>query len=292
MKPTIPEKELLNCGNAACQGCGALLAMRYCLKALGEKTIVVVPAGCWTILSGAFPTTAFKIPMFHTAFETAASCACGVKAALRMQGKDDINVLAWAGDGGTLDIGLQALSGAAERNDDFIYICYDNEAYMNTGIQRSSSTPYGAATTTTPANMYKDTPKKDITEIMISHNLPYVATASVSYPEDFIAKLQYAKTIRGTKFIHIIAPCPPGWKYSSEKTVELGRLAVKTGIFPLYEFKNNRYIVRKIDDRIPVEKYLSLQGRFKHIDKQIIDNIQSYVDKRLAILAAKEKMEF
>ena len=292
MRLTIPSEELLNSGNAACQGCGALLAMRYCLKALGEKTVIVVPAGCWTILSGAFPTSAFKIPMFHTAFETAASCACGVKAALRMQGKDDINVLAWAGDGGTFDIGIQALSGAAERNDDFIYICYDNEAYMNTGIQRSSSTPYGAATTTTPANMPKNTHKKDIVEIMIGHNMPYVATASVAYPEDFIRKVSYAKSIKGTKFIHIMAPCPPGWKYSSEKTIELGRLAVSSGIFPLYEFKEGRYIVRKVENKIPVEKYLTLQGRFKHMSKEQISQIQSYVDRHLAILSAKEKMQF
>jgi pyruvate ferredoxin oxidoreductase beta subunit/2-oxoisovalerate ferredoxin oxidoreductase beta subunit len=264
--------------------------MRYCLKALGEKTIIVVPAGCWTILSGAFPTTAYKIPMFHTAFETAASCACGVKAALRMQGKDDINVLAWAGDGGTLDIGIQALSGAAERNDDFIYVCYDNEAYMNTGIQRSSSTPYGAATTTTPANMFKDTPKKDIIEIMIAHNIPYAATAAIAYPEDLIKKVQTAKSIKGTKFIHILVPCPPGWKYSSEKTIQLSRLAVATGAFVLYEFKGGKYIVKKIDNKKSIEEYLALQGRFKHLSKQEIQEIQTQVDRRLEILLKKEQL--
>ena len=290
MKPTIPEQELLYSGNAACQGCAALLGMRYCLKALGEKTIVVVPASCWTILSGAFPTTAFKIPMFHTAFETAASCACGVKAALRMQGKDDITVLAWAGDGGTLDIGIQALSGAAERNDDFIYICYDNEGYMNTGIQRSSSTPYGAATTTTPANMFKDTPKKDISEIMVAHNIPYVATASIAYPEDFIKKVQTAKSIKGLKFIHLFAPCPPGWKYSSEKTIHLGRLAVSTGVFVLYEYRDGKYTVKRIENKRPVEEYLAPQGRFKHLTKDEIKYIQDGVDRRLAILLKKEQL--
>jgi pyruvate ferredoxin oxidoreductase beta subunit/2-oxoisovalerate ferredoxin oxidoreductase beta subunit len=264
--------------------------MRYCLKALGLKTIVVVPAGCWTILSGAFPTTAYKVPMFHTAFETAASCACGVKAALKVQGKDDITVLAWAGDGGTLDIGIQALSGAAERNDDFIYVCYDNEAYMNTGIQRSSSTPYGAATTTTPASMFKDTPKKDITEIMISHNIPYVATACIAYPEDFIKKVQTAKSIRGTKFIHLLAPCPPGWKYSSEKTILLGRLAVSTGVFPLYEFTDGRYTVKRIENKRPVEEYLSQQGRFRHLTKDQIKTIQDNVDRRLETLLKRERL--
>lgn len=290
MKLTIPEKELLYSGNAACQGCGALLGMRFCLKALGENTIVIVPAGCWTILSGAFPTTAFKIPMFHTAFETAASCACGVKAALRMQGKDDINVLAWAGDGGTFDIGIQALSGAAERNDDFIYVCYDNEAYMNTGIQRSSSTPYGAATTTTPANMFKNTPKKDISEIMAAHNIPYMATASIAYPEDFVKKVQTANSIRGMKFIHILAPCPAGWKYPSEKTIQLGRLAVNTAIFVLYEVRDGKYTVKKIENKRPVEEYLLLQGRFRHLGKEEIRRIQSDIDRRLEMLLKKEQL--
>ncbi len=290
MKLSIPKEEYIYSGNAACQGCGALLAMRYCLKALGGKTVIVIPAGCWTILSGAFPTTAFKIPMFHTAFETAASCACGVKAALRMQGKDDINVLAWAGDGGTFDIGLQALSGSAERNDDIIYICYDNEAYMNTGIQRSSSTPYGAVTTTTPQDMFKNTPKKDISEIMAAHNIPYVATACVSYPEDFIKKLEFAKSIKGMKFIHILTPCPAGWKYSSRKTVELGRLAVMTGIFVLYEVRAGQYTVKKIEKRIPVSEYLLTQGRFKHLSKPDIEKIQADVDARLAKLLKKEQM--
>lgn len=290
MKLTIPEKELLYTGNAACQGCGALLAMRYCLKVLGEKTIVVIPAGCWTILSGAFPTTAFKIPMFHTAFETAAACASGVKAALRMQGKDDINVLAWAGDGGTLDIGLQALSGAAERNEDFIYICYDNEGYMNTGIQRSSATPYGAVTTTTPVNMFKDTQKKNIDEIMIAHNVPYAATACVSHPEDFIKKIETARSIKGMKFIHILVPCPPGWKYSSERTIQLGRLAVAACIFPLYEFKDGKYIVKKIEAKKSVEEYLTLQGRFKHLNKEQIEYIQADVDKRWQMLLKKGQL--
>jgi len=290
MKVTIPKEECIYSGNAACQGCSALLGMRYCLKALGEKTIIVVPAGCWTILSGAFPTTAFKIPMFHTAFETAASCASGVKSALRMQGKDDITVLAWAGDGGTVDIGIQALSGAAERNEDFIYICYDNEGYMNTGIQRSSATPYGAATTTTPPNMFKNTQKKNIAEIMAAHNIPYVATACISYPEDFIKKVQTAKSIKGTKFIHLLAPCPPGWKYASEKTIAMGRLAVTTGVFALYEVRDGKYTVKKIENRKPVNEYLNEQGRFKHLTKEHIALIQSDVDKRFENLLKKEQL--
>ena len=290
MKLTIPQQELVYSGNAACQGCAGLLAMRYCLKALGDKTIVVVPACCWTVLSGAFPATAFNVPMFHTAFETAASCACGVKAALRMQGKDDINVLAWAGDGGTFDIGIQALSGAAERNDDFIYVCYDNEAYMNTGIQRSSSTPYGAATSTTPSNMFKNEYKKDIDSILAAHNIPYMATASVAYPEDLIKKVQTANSIRGLKFIHIIAPCPPGWRYPSEKTIALSRLAVETAVFPLYEVKDGKYTVRKTGDKKPVAEYLKPQGRFRHLKKEEIEYIQAETDKRFELLLKKEQL--
>ena len=160
IKPRIPEQELMYSGHLACPGCGASLSMRYALKALGPKTMVIIPACCWSIIAGPFPYSALGVPIYHTAFETAAAVASGLKAALDQKGKSDVTVMAWAGDGGTFDIGFQALSGAAERNDDFIYVCYDNEAYMNTGIQRSSSTPYGAWTTTTPEKHLKERPKK------------------------------------------------------------------------------------------------------------------------------------
>lgn len=289
VKFTIPEDEIMRPGHVACQGCGAALAMRYALKALGKDTIVVIPACCWSVLAGPFPYATLGVPVFHTAFETAASTAAGVTAGLEIKKVKGVNVLAWAGDGGTADIGLQALSGAAERGDNFIYICYDNEAYMNTGIQRSSLTPYGAWTTTTPANDFKARPKKNMIEIMAAHDIPYAATASVSYPEDFIAKLKKIKGIYGTKYIQILAPCPPGWKYSSEKTIRLGRLAFETCIYPLYEVIEGKYIVKKPAQKKLVEEYLSLQGRFSHLDKNMIEKIQKGVDIAWERLLGRER---
>ena len=289
LRGAIPSRELMLSGHLACQGCGAALAMRYVLKALGEETIAVIPACCWTIIAGAFPYSALRVPLFHTAFETAASAAAGIKAGLEILGKGDITVLAWAGDGGTFDIGLQALSGAAERNDDIIYVCYDNEAYMNTGIQRSSATPWRAWTTTTPTRHPKDEPKKDMMAIMAAHRIPYAATASPAYPEDLIRKVKKAKAIRGTKFIHIISPCPPGWKSASELSVKLARLAVQTKIFPLYEVEEGlKWRINLEPKGLPVEEYLKLQGRFQHLSPEEVRKIQETVDaewerlKRLA----------
>jgi len=288
LRGEIPQRELLFPGHLACQGCGAALAMRLALKALGEKTIVVIPACCWTIIAGAFPYSALKVPLFHTAFETAASAAAGIRAGLEMTGQGEVTVLAWAGDGGTFDIGLQALSGAAERNDDIIYVCYDNEAYMNTGIQRSSATPRLAWTTTTPEKHPKDEPKKDMVAIMAAHRIPYAATASPAYPEDLVRKFQKAQAIHGTKFIHIISPCPPGWKYSSELSVKLARLAVQTRIFPLYEVEEGqRWTINLEPEGLPVKEYLKLQGRFRHLKDEDIELIQETVDAEWRRLMAK-----
>lgn len=280
---TLPERELMGSGHLGCQGCGGALAMRYALKALGEKTIVVIPACCWTIIAGPFPYTSLKVPVLHTAFETAAVAASGVRAALDIQGDTETTVLAWAGDGGTFDIGLQSLSGAAERNENIIYICYDNEAYMNTGIQRSGATPFLAWTTTTPEKTPKSEPKKDIMAIMVAHRIPYAATATVAYPDDFIRKVQKAKSIYGTKFLHVLAPCPPGWKAPSEWAIKLSRLAVQTRVFPLYEVEDGeRYILNepKDDTALPVSEYLKLQGRFGHLTEKDIQAIQDLIDKR------------
>ena len=200
----VSQDELLLNGHVACQGCGGALAMRLALKALGENTVITIPACCWTIISGDVLYHALKVPVFHTAFETAAITASGLKAGLRIKGKEDTTVMAWAGDGGTFDIGIQALSGAAERNEDIIYAVYDNEAYMNTGIQRSSATPWGAWTTTTPVRHPEDKPKKNIMEIMAAHGIPYAATATPAYPEDLIRKFKKAKEIKGMRFIHIL----------------------------------------------------------------------------------------
>jgi pyruvate/2-oxoacid:ferredoxin oxidoreductase beta subunit len=252
--------------------------MRYCLKALGKKTVVVIPACCWTIIAGPFPYSSLEVPLYHTPFETAAAAASGIKAGLEKRGLD-WTVLAWAGDGGTFDIGLQALSGAAERNDDIIYVCYDNEAYMNTGIQRSSATPLGAWTTTTPEKHPKDEPKKDMMRIMAAHRIPYAATASVAYPEDLIKKMRKAKDLTGTKFIHILSPCPPGWKMPSEISLGISRLAVDTKVFSLYEVERGEYYnITEQPKGKPVQEYLHLQGRFRHLSKDDIDLIQETVD--------------
>jgi len=288
----VSQDELLLNGHVACQGCGGALAMRLALKALGENTVITIPACCWTIISGDVLYHALKVPVFHTAFETAAITASGLKAGLRMKGKGDTTVLAWAGDGGTFDIGIQALSGAAERNEDIIYAVYDNEAYMNTGIQRSSATPWGAWTTTTPVRHPEDKPKKNIMEIMAAHGIPYAATATPAYPEDLIRKFKKAKEIKGMRFIHILAPCPPGWKIPSDISIKIARLAVKTGVFPLYEIENGKkYTINYLPpEKLPVVEYLKLQGRFKHLKEEDVELIQKMVDENLENLKRKHEL--
>lgn len=290
------ERELVCSGHYACQGCGGVIAMRHALGTLGERTVVVLPACCWSVIAGPYPYSALRVPVIHTAFETGGSTASGVRAALDMQGKSDINVLTWAGDGGTFDIGLQSLSGAVERNENIIYTCYDNEAYMNTGIQQSSATPMRAWTTTSPESFPKDTQKKDIVQILAGHKIPYVATTSIGFPDDLRAKFEKAKSIQGTKFIHVLAPCPSGWKYSSELTVRLARLATHCKIFPIYEvFDGERYVINIEPEGRPVSDYLSMQGRFSHLTQRQIDEIQARVDydwEHLLHKAMLEKFEF
>ncbi|HEY5596985.1 MAG TPA: 3-methyl-2-oxobutanoate dehydrogenase subunit beta [Candidatus Bipolaricaulota bacterium] len=286
----IPEAEYMYSGHLACSGCGASLGMRLALKALGEQTMVVLPACCWSIIAGPFPYSTLKLPLFHTAFETAAATASGLRAALDVKGKREVTVVAWAGDGGTFDIGLQALSGAAERNENFIYICYDNEAYMNTGIQRSSATPQGAWTTTTPQGQLENRPKKDIDQIMAAHGIPYIATASVAYPDDLIRKIEKAKNMQGLRFIHLLAPCPPGWKISSQETIQMARLAVKTKVFPLYEIEDGeRYTLGLEPEALPVRDYFERQGRFRYLQPADYERIQREVDRRFEKLKAKSQ---
>lgn len=293
MSPAIPDEELLLSGHLACPGCGGALAMRHALKALGKETILVIPACCWSIIAGAFPYSSVEVPLFHTAFETAGSVASGVKAALEILGDTKTQVVAWAGDGGTFDIGFQALSGAVERNEDFIYVCYDNEAYMNTGIQRSSATPWGAWTTTTPVRHSKERPKKDIVAIMAAHRIPYTATATVAYPEDLIRKVKKAKEIRGAKFIHILSPCPPGWKSEPAHSIKLSRLAVQTKVFPLYEVEHGKeWRITVWPKRfVSVREYLKLQGRFAHLTEENIQTIQDNVDRAWEELVEKAEAE-
>lgn len=288
---SIPEDELLTSGNLACAGCGASLSMRLALKGLGKPTVLAIPACCWTIIPGAWPVSIMDVPLFHCAFETTAATISGIKAAFRKRGMDDICVVGWAGDGGTLDIGIQALSGAAERNDDILYICYDNEAYMNTGIQRSSGTPQGSWTTTTPVKNPKSEPKKDIDEIMIAHKVPYLATATAAYPHDMIAKFKKARSIKGTRFIHLFASCPTGWRMPENLSIKIMRLAVLSNIFPLYEVEDGEFYRQTVipDEIVPVDEYIHLQGRFRHLTEEAVKEFQSMVDKRFEHL--KERFE-
>lgn len=285
---SIPEEELVYCGHLACPGCGGALAMRLVLKALGKDAIFTMPACCWSVIDGPMPYTSLSVPLYHTAFETAAAAASGIRAALEMKGNNKTTVVAWAGDGGTFDIGIQALSGAAERNEDFIYICYDNEAYMNTGIQRSSATPLGAWTTTTPYDNPKAESKKDIIKIMAAHKIPYIATATLAFPEDLIRKIKKAKNYYGTKFIHILAPCPPGWKTQPEWTIKLSRLAVECKVFPLLEVeKGEKYFLNYIPKGLHIKEYIKYQERFKHLKEEDIENLQAEVEKNWQELLTK-----
>jgi len=285
------KEELIYPGSFACPGCGLMIAFRHVLKALGKNTAVITTAGCGSVVAGSYPQTISKVPFFHCSFGTAAATAAGLKAGFDMMGKGSINVLAWAGDGGTFDIGLQSLSGAAERNDDIIYVCYDNEAYMNTGVQRSSGTPLGAWTTTTPLESLENRPKKRITAIMAAHEIPYIATASVSYPEDLKKKIRKAKGIKGFRFIHILVPCPTGWLYPASDTIRLGRSAVLSRIFPLFEIIHGKeYRLSPMGTKIPVNEYLISQGRFRGLSEKDISHIQEKVDEywfELEMLAAR-----
>ncbi len=286
----LPTEELLYVGNTGCPGCPSSLALRIALKALGKNTVFTIPACCAVVCLGGYPNTIFNVPVMSVAFEAAAAGASGLVAGLRRQGKKDTNVVVWAGDGGTYDIGLQALSGAVERNTDFIYICYNNEMYSNTGIQRSGATPYGAWTTTTWTG--KTEGKKDLPAIMRAHGVPYMATAVPSYPEDLFQKIRKAMSIKGPKYIEILAPCPPGWRYPMEKTVEMGRLAVETGAWALYEYENgqlsfnlkSKSILEKKTEPKPIEEYLKLQGRFNALFKperneNALDQIQKDLER-------------
>jgi len=280
----INAKEYILPGTRACQGCGLSLAYRYTLKALRENTIVTLPACCLCVLHGIYPSTPVMIPALNNSFASTAASASGLVAGLQAMNRTDITVMAIAGDGGTFDMGIQALSGAAERGTDFIYVCYDNEGYMNTGTQRSSATPMGALTTTTPIAT-KQQHKKDFLKIMEAHDIAYLATASPSYPIDLYDKFVKAKKIKGTRYIHLYIPCPPGWAYSPKDTVKMGRLAVETGIAPLFEIENGKFrftsrskSMAERGNRLPVINYLEKQGRFKKMNIEQLHQVQHRVD--------------
>ena len=296
-KNIVATEEFVAPGHSFCVGCGEALALRLACKALGKDVIIANATGCIEICTSPLPVTSWTVPWIHTLFENTAATASGVEVGLKILMKKgripakDIKVVAIAGDGGTSDIGLQALSGAFERNHDFVYLCFDNEAYMNTGIQRSSATPYGASTTTAPAGKFsigQTTWKKNMPEIAVAHNIPYVATACPSYPFDLMNKVKKARGIKGPSYVHIFSPCPTGWRCSADLTIEIGRLAVETGVFPLYEVENGRYKLNVDRPKLrPVEEYLKPQGRFRHLLDEEIAKIQQHIDEEYARLKAK-----
>jgi pyruvate ferredoxin oxidoreductase beta subunit len=285
----------LNSGHRACQGCGEALGARYAIDAAMQATanqlIAVNATGCLEVFSTPYPETSWQVPWIHSLFGNAAAVATGVAAAMRVKGREEVRVIAQGGDGGTTDIGFGCLSGMFERNDDVLYICYDNEGYMNTGVQRSSATPPAARTATTasvgpePGNVFGQ--GKFVPAIAMAHNIPYVATASVAYLRDLEAKVHKAMGIHGARYIHIFVPCPLGWGAASEDTIRLARLVVETGLFPLFEAEHGevtgRYHIRR---RVQVEEYLKLQRRYAHLfgrkpAVETIGRIQAMADRNI-----------
>jgi len=293
----VTRKENFAPGHRACIGCGEALAVRLACKALGQNVIAANATGCMEIVSSQLPFTSWRVPWIHTLFENTAAVASGIESGLKMLMKkgriaqQEITVVAMAGDGGTSDIGLQALSGAMERGHDFLYLCFDNEAYMNTGIQRSSATPFGASTTTSPAgkvSMGQFTWKKNMPAIAAAHNIPYVATACPSYPFDLMAKVEKGAKTQGPAYVHILSVCPTGWRCPTDLSIKIGRLAVETGIFPLYEIENGKYKLNLDPPKLrPVTDYMKLQGRFRHLSEDLIAKIQKRVSAEYAEIKEK-----
>ncbi|ALL00317.1 Pyruvate:ferredoxin oxidoreductase, beta subunit [Pyrodictium delaneyi] len=286
----IPREERFAPGHSMCQGCGAALIMRHLMKVLGKDAIIAMATGCVEVTTTLFPRTSWKNPWIHLAFENAGAVASGIEAAIKaLQRKGVLNpdrrikVVAIAGDGGTFDIGLQSLSGMLERGHDVMYVVYDNEAYMNTGIQRSGATPLGAWTTTTPIGKRmrgEMRPKKDIIGIALAHRIPYIATANPAYPTDMIEKFRKAFETRGPSLVHVLSPCTPGWRIKNEHTIEVARLAVQTGMWVQLEIENGKpRVTVKVPKRKHVRHYLKLQGRFRHLTDEEIEQIQRMVDQ-------------
>ncbi|HXH73208.1 MAG TPA: thiamine pyrophosphate-dependent enzyme [Mariprofundaceae bacterium] len=282
----------LESGHRACQGCGQSLGARLVLEAAGPDVIIANATGCLEVFTTAWPESSWRVPWIHSIFENAAAVASGIEAAMRAKGRDT-KVLAFGGDGGTFDIGFQALSGMLERQHNVLYVCYDNEAYMNTGIQRSSSTPHAATTTTSPAGkarMGKRHLKKDLISIIAAHHIPYAATASVAYPSDLRKKVRRAMAVNGPTFLHVHVPCPLGWGHDSDVTIEVARLAVQTGLFPLIELERGELVgVLPIRDKHPVSEYLKLQKRFAHLfsdqakAKEELYHLQALADHNIEV---------
>ena len=288
----LPTEELFTSGHRLCAGCGAGIIARMTMKALRRPTVVVNATGCMEVASTIYPYTSWKVSWVHVAFENAAAVASGIEAAYKAMAKRDawdkkVDIIAFGGDGGTFDIGIQALSGALERGHDFLYICYDNEAYMNTGIQRSGATPHGAATTTSPAGTKipgKPEFKKDFIGICAAHGIEYAATASPAYWNDYITKVRKGLEVEGPAVIHVFSPCPLGMRHDSAKSIELARLAVQTRYWPVYEVEKGRYKLNiKVPKPKPIVEFLKPQGRFRHLFqpqfRYVIDALQRHVDE-------------
>ena len=294
----FPKDNQFVAGHRACQGCAEALAVRLVHQILGRNTMVASATGCMEIISSSYPDTAWAIPWIHVAFENAAAVASGIEAGLQILMKKGrmprrkINVVGMAGDGGTADIGIQALSGALERGHDMIYVCYDNEAYMNTGIQRSSSTPYGASTTTSPSgkiSIGQQTWKKNVTMIAAAHNIPYVATANPSYPFDLAEKVKKAAKVKGPAYLHIFSACPTGWRLDPKLAIAIGRLAVQTGASPLYEIENGKLRITVPTPKLrPLKDYIKPQGRFRHLDDATISEIEKRLEEEYKKLERRE----
>jgi pyruvate ferredoxin oxidoreductase beta subunit len=267
-------ESLFTSGHRACAGCGEALGAKLVMDAAGPNTMVATSTGCLEVFSTPYPESAWRMPWVHSLFENSSAVAAGIEAALLAKGQaEGINIIAQGGDGGTADIGIGCLSGMLERGHNILYVCYDNEAYMNTGVQRSGLTPFDARTSTSPSGSVSfgnQHQKKNLLEICAAHGIPYAATATVGYPQDLMSKVKKALKIKGPKFLHVHVPCPLGWIYPMEKTMEIARIAVNTGLFPVVEFEFDKLVrSRKIGKtRQPVEDYLKAQGRFKHLFKE------------------------
>ena len=275
-------------GHKACAGCGGSLAVRMALKVLGERSVAAVPACCMSAVAFNYPQLCFGNNAIITPFAATASVLTGIQAGLKAKGVQNFQAVGFAGDGGTADIGIQALSGAIDRNDDILYICYDNEAYMNTGIQKSELTPFGARTTTTPAGKNirgNIRPKKNMFEIVAAHDIPYAATASIGNIQDFISKVEKASKIFGTKFIHVITLCPTGWGVATDKTIEVARDVVESGLWYLAEYENGKFKLNyKPKEFTPVADYLKKQSRFRHLTEEDIVYIEESRNKKWKVL--------
>jgi pyruvate/2-oxoacid:ferredoxin oxidoreductase beta subunit len=297
LEEIVSEKRLLHPGHAACAGCGPAINVRHVLDGLAaarpeSRIVLVIPASCWTIIAGIWPVNAFGVAVHLTPFASAAAEASGIKSGLRLRGHGDTQVVVWGGDGATCDIGLSGVSAAAERNEDLVYVLNDNEAYMNTGVQKSGATPEGAWTTTTPSVAPRAGQKKDIARIMAAHRIPYVASlAAGSAPmlRDFRAKVARAAEVSGFRFLHVLGSCPPGWRYPTDRSVEVVRLAVESRYFPLFEYNDGEWrITFRPKHPLPVSEFLETQGRFAHLSPEEIDSIQTHVDERWDLLESLE----